>query len=392
MDSALSPREIQSRIRSGESLDDVASAAGVPAEQIEPFAAPVLAEREHVVGQAQQCPVRRRGESSSARSLRQVVREHLQHRGIDSDVVDWDAWREPDRRWKVVARYDHEGAPVEARFAFDPRGRFSTALDDQARALIGEPQPNARPPMQNPDDEPTVELDDERRSRPTPHGRDAQPAQPRTAFAVHERVEVVEEVAELHRSVEETHDDPIGHESQLDVLYDMLGRFDEDSVNIYADLQVPWAMGGDPEDGGEAAALEQAETDEAAADAHEDGADIGDAPLPEPDHESGLDALPEAAASVETDRDETVVPDEPSADDEPSAQDAWARDGDAEPPRDAGSADADDRRGSPGEPEQDALVDLPAAPTPKPKKRKGRASIPSWDEIMFGGPKPGQGS
>jgi len=26
------------------------------------------------------------------------------------------------------------------------------------------------------------------------------------------------------------------------------------------------------------------------------------------------------------------------------------------------------------------------APAPKPRGRKKRASIPSWDEIMFGGP------
>jgi hypothetical protein len=41
------------------------------------------------------------------------------------------------------------------------------------------------------------------------------------------------------------------------------------------------------------------------------------------------------------------------------------------------------------EPAQEALVDAgEPAPAPKPRARKKRASIPSWDEIMFGGPTP----
>ncbi len=47
MESALTPREIQARIRGGESLEEVAQAAGVYVEQIDAYAGPVLAEREH---------------------------------------------------------------------------------------------------------------------------------------------------------------------------------------------------------------------------------------------------------------------------------------------------------------------------------------------------------
>ena len=48
MDSALSPREIQSRIRGGATLAEVATEAGVEPTRIEGFALPVLAEREHM--------------------------------------------------------------------------------------------------------------------------------------------------------------------------------------------------------------------------------------------------------------------------------------------------------------------------------------------------------
>lgn len=38
----ISPKEIQSRLRHGESVDDLASEMGVPVSNLEPFAAPVL--------------------------------------------------------------------------------------------------------------------------------------------------------------------------------------------------------------------------------------------------------------------------------------------------------------------------------------------------------------
>src|SRR4051794_23458010 len=44
MASSLSPRDIQARIRSGESADDVARVAGVPVDRVLRYAGPVLQE------------------------------------------------------------------------------------------------------------------------------------------------------------------------------------------------------------------------------------------------------------------------------------------------------------------------------------------------------------
>ena len=57
MDSALRPRDIQMRIRAGETPEAVAQAAQTTVEKIMPFAAPVLAEREHIAGRAQAASV-----------------------------------------------------------------------------------------------------------------------------------------------------------------------------------------------------------------------------------------------------------------------------------------------------------------------------------------------
>lgn len=39
------------------------------------------------------------------------------------------------------------------------------------------------------------------------------------------------------------------------------------------------------------------------------------------------------------------------------------------------------------QPERESAAEAPAEPKPKPAKKRGRASVPSWDEIMFGGGK-----
>src|SRR5690606_33352252 len=58
----MRPREIQSRIRAGASVEEVASIAGMPAARVERFAYPVLLERSRIAELAQQAhPVREDG-------------------------------------------------------------------------------------------------------------------------------------------------------------------------------------------------------------------------------------------------------------------------------------------------------------------------------------------
>ncbi|MCI1747805.1 MAG: septation protein SepH [Acidipropionibacterium sp.] len=165
MDSALSPREIQSRIRSGASLDDVAAEAGVPVDQVEPFAVPVLAELEHIVETALDCPVRRHADPGAHRSLRTVVGQVCGSHGIDEADLHWRCWRHQDRSWAVLATWQGEPGPGEgeATFRFDPRGRYSSPQDAGARWLVDDRGPVSRPKAgpANPDEEPTIDLHDE---------------------------------------------------------------------------------------------------------------------------------------------------------------------------------------------------------------------------------------
>ena len=143
MESSLTPRDIQARIRAGETLEDVARVAGIPMDRVERFAAPVLAEREHIASMAMASSVRRRGEPSGHRSLRITVTERLLGRGVDIDAIRWDSYRLDDGRWAVTADYRAGDTSRHASFLYDLRGRFSVAANDEARWLLGD-QPSLR--------------------------------------------------------------------------------------------------------------------------------------------------------------------------------------------------------------------------------------------------------
>lgn len=143
MESALRPRDIQSRIRAGQTPEAVAAAAQTSIERIMPFALPVLAERAHVAEKAQRASVRRHTTSEgSAPSqplghLNEAVAATLRASSIDPASVEWGAWRREDGRWTLTASYGAGSAAQEAIFVYDAAGRYVVPDDDASRLLVG---------------------------------------------------------------------------------------------------------------------------------------------------------------------------------------------------------------------------------------------------------------
>ncbi|WP_460789202.1 septation protein SepH [Nocardioides maradonensis] len=142
MTSSLRPRDIQNRIRSGESPESVAEAAGTTVEAIMPYVAPVVAEREHVASTAQRASLRRGpGEPSTPpinRVLGDAVATHLDSVGGKAEDVAWDAYRRETGRWVLTATYAVAGRSGTARFTYDAPGNYALTDDDDARWLIGD--------------------------------------------------------------------------------------------------------------------------------------------------------------------------------------------------------------------------------------------------------------
>ncbi|RYU11960.1 septation protein SepH [Nocardioides iriomotensis] len=145
MESALRPRDIQARIRAGETPESVAAAASTSLERIMGYATPVLAERAHIAERAQRASVRRKAGEGSSRLLGDAVAAHLRAQNVDPETVAWDSWRREDGRWTLVADYRLNGSGQHAEFVFDAAGRYVVPEDDDARRLVGE-QVDAAPP------------------------------------------------------------------------------------------------------------------------------------------------------------------------------------------------------------------------------------------------------
>ena len=119
---AMSPRDIQARIRSGSTAAEVAELSGIPLAKVQRYEGPVLAEREHVARQARKVEVAapapghdvyRSVFGDQPASLGEMVDHRLSAHGIDAATVEWDSWRRPDGSWNVVARFEAKpGGPA----------------------------------------------------------------------------------------------------------------------------------------------------------------------------------------------------------------------------------------------------------------------------------------
>ncbi|WGL53955.1 septation protein SepH [Nocardioides sp. BP30] len=205
MESALRPRDIQARIRAGESPEQVAEAARSTVEKIMPFAAPVLAEREHTAERAQKASVRRRpGEASAVRTLGDAVATHLRGFELEPDAiasaVAWDSYRRHDGRWKLIGSYDLPFRAGTAELTFDIPGNYVSLDNDDARWLVGE-QIAEEPATVVRDDLEAARL---RRLQPAP-------AEPTAEAAPTTHVEEVEEVDEAEQvsATEQTIETPL---------------------------------------------------------------------------------------------------------------------------------------------------------------------------------------
>ena len=142
MESSLRPRDIQARIRAGETAESVAQVAGTSIDKVMPYAAPVLAERAHVAQRAQRASIRRRpvegGATAASRTLGDAVGSHLRAHNVDPETVSWDAWRREDGRWTLTGSFTTTGRVGAAHFSFDAPGNYVVADDDDAHWLLGE--------------------------------------------------------------------------------------------------------------------------------------------------------------------------------------------------------------------------------------------------------------
>lgn len=124
-ESTLSPREIQSRLRSGSTIAEVARAAGVDEEWVGRFAVPILAEQQQVIDRARHVTFSKARLGDSAYALGASVLWNLADRGLRMTErayeASWRAWNHHGAVWIVQFMYVSRQRSQAAEWEVDLR-------------------------------------------------------------------------------------------------------------------------------------------------------------------------------------------------------------------------------------------------------------------------------
>jgi hypothetical protein len=432
VESPLRPKEIQARIRSGETAEEIAESAGIPVERVRWFEGPVLQEREYMAQQAQRVTVRRPGESTPGPPLGETVEERLGRGGVDLEEAEWDSWKCEDSTWRIRLSFFDNGRPHAAEWVFDPRRRHVSPLDEVAARLTavewdddalgdtvtpllprrpamkivsdkhdaapspeaaGRPERFTETPRQEPlrAADPVAEHGDlgrggEPRSQPAisgeppvasrpirrhvqeavpePEERRAPAPIPKPAPAVAEEPAVPEERTPAQAEPDQPKLEPEPEEAAVDEPPEEATEQEELPEPETALVQEPETP--------------EAETAEEKAASEEPSPPAKPEPEPKPEPAARQKAQPAAKPQRPAQRETSRPPAKKKPTGRPSMPPAPAADKPASPPAAAAAAS------SPAGPSEPS-----SRPARNRRKSKGkRASVPSWDEIMFGARRP----
>jgi len=138
---SFSVKDIQARLRAGESMPSISRTTDWSIEKIEKFAGPILQERAYVIETALKSNLRR---EASSPILEEATFVQLSNHGVDMDEVEWNTHRNADGTWNIVVMYPNIDGTAEANWNFELGNRILTAQDDSARWIAGEAK-EARP-------------------------------------------------------------------------------------------------------------------------------------------------------------------------------------------------------------------------------------------------------
>ena len=142
----MSVKEIQRRLRSGETMDAIARDGYISVEKVERFAGPILQERVYILDQAF-AVVLRKESARDQETFYDVVISRLAPMGVDSDSLSWNTWRIDDGTWTIDLAYPNRDGHGSATWNFDLKRRSITATNENARWMLGqEPAPRTQTP------------------------------------------------------------------------------------------------------------------------------------------------------------------------------------------------------------------------------------------------------
>jgi hypothetical protein len=138
----MSVKEIQRRLRAGETMDAIARDGHISVGKVERFAGPILQERVYMLDQAFGVVLRKES-ARDQETFFDIVISRLAPMGVDSDSLSWNSWRIDDGTWTIDLSYPNRDGHGSATWNFDLNRRSITATNENARWMLGQ-EPAAR--------------------------------------------------------------------------------------------------------------------------------------------------------------------------------------------------------------------------------------------------------
>lgn len=132
----FSIKEIQARLRAGESFAEVARISGLSFEKVERYSSPIMQERAWIIELAEKASPK-----GTSLTLAELVIQRLAPRGVNMNQISWNTWRLDDGTWHLVLIYPSKDGQSEASWSFDSNKRTLHSKDDDARWINGEEIP-----------------------------------------------------------------------------------------------------------------------------------------------------------------------------------------------------------------------------------------------------------
>ena len=145
VENPLRPKEIQARIRSGETAEAISEISGIPIERVRWFEGPVLQEREYIAQQAQRATVRAQGDAVPGPSLEEIVTKRIGAHQLETGDAVWDSWKREDRTWQLKLVFLQGGDERVAHWLYEPRHNSVAPADEEAARFSFEEPLSASP-------------------------------------------------------------------------------------------------------------------------------------------------------------------------------------------------------------------------------------------------------
>ena len=140
----ISVKEIQRRLRSGETMESIAQDGNISVAKVERFSSPILQERIYILNLSFAIAMRKES-AREATNFQEVVFARLRSRGVDLGELAWNTWRLGDATWTITLNYPNRDGHGVATWNFDMTRRALSAQDENARWMIGD-EPAIAPP------------------------------------------------------------------------------------------------------------------------------------------------------------------------------------------------------------------------------------------------------